>query len=415
MPNNPKYIRNLDPNEASIDLFDDIGLEGISGQDFANEIKMLNSFGVTDIHVNINSRGGSVIEGFSIFSAMQNSDATIHVHIVGVAASMAGIIALAGDTIDIVDFGTIMIHAPSGSDSPDPEEQKGIDAMNSALRVILLKRTGSSAAEVDALMVGDNYLDAKQAKSAGFVDEIISSKHRKKDKERMALGNIAAMLDKSNPQDDGILKKWMAKITIAIEELKGNKNIPKTTDKITDMKQLAILLGLSAEASEQAIVDSVQKLMNDSETSASDLVTAKSDLKTANETIETQKTKLTEFEASVKKVEDAQVESEIDRAIEDGKFDKKDKDALVKAFAGNIGGLKLVVDSKAGSAVTITNRLNKTNASVVTLTDDQKNMTYRDWEKKDPKGLKTLTASDPDYVNGLYLLEYDMDMPKATA
>src|SRR3972149_5396231 len=92
----PKYIQNVGKEEADIYLFDEIGNGGINGQDFANEIQMLNDFGVTLINVHINSPGGGIIEGYSIFAAIINSKAEVHTHIVGVAASMAGIIAMAG-------------------------------------------------------------------------------------------------------------------------------------------------------------------------------------------------------------------------------------------------------------------------------------------------------------------------------
>ena len=86
---NPKYIKNLTEDSADINIFDEIGEDRIDGGVFARDIQMLNDFGVKTINVHINSPGGNVIHGFSIFSALRNSKATIITHIEGVAASMA--------------------------------------------------------------------------------------------------------------------------------------------------------------------------------------------------------------------------------------------------------------------------------------------------------------------------------------
>jgi len=108
----PQFIKNVTKDAAEINLFDEVGEDGISGQRFADEMQMLVDFGVKEINININSPGGSIMDGFSIFHAITNSKATVNTNIVGVAASMAGIFALAGDHVTIVDFGKIMIHDP---------------------------------------------------------------------------------------------------------------------------------------------------------------------------------------------------------------------------------------------------------------------------------------------------------------
>ena len=122
----PLHIQNLSREEAHINLFSEIGGDGIQGQSFANEIQLLNEFGVETINVHINSGGGSVIEGLSIFSAIKNSEAHVNVFIEGIAASMAGVIAMAGDRIHMTDFSQIMIHNPhtGGEDSEDEKNVK---------------------------------------------------------------------------------------------------------------------------------------------------------------------------------------------------------------------------------------------------------------------------------------------------
>ena len=157
----PQFIKNVSKDVAEINLFDEIGMGGISGQQFADEIQMLNDFGVKEIHININSPGGSIIEGFSIFSAIMNSEAEVHTHIVGIAASMAGVIAMAGVKITMVDFGKLMIHNPSGSKDPDEKEQNALDSLKDSLLVIFKNRTNKSKAELSDIMDSETWLNPK--------------------------------------------------------------------------------------------------------------------------------------------------------------------------------------------------------------------------------------------------------------
>ena len=197
----PKYITNVSKDKAEINLFDEIGNGGISGQAFADEIQMLNDFGVKEIHVNINSPGGSIIEGFSIFSAILNSEAKVHTHIVGIAASMAGVIAMAGHTITMVDFGKLMIHNPSGSSDPDNKEQNALDSLKDSLLVIFKNRTNKSKTELSDIMDNETWLNAKDALSGGFIDEIVNDMHlRKKVRKRQAVAEIVNILDFNNGQ-----------------------------------------------------------------------------------------------------------------------------------------------------------------------------------------------------------------------
>ncbi|KKN24458.1 hypothetical protein LCGC14_0894830, partial [marine sediment metagenome] len=153
----PKYIRNVTKEGADIFLFDDIGMGGISGQEFANEIKMLNEFGVKQIDIHINSGGGDVIEGFSIFSAMTNSEAIIHTINEGIAGSMGGIILLGGDKISMFDFAKVMVHNVSGSETPNENEQKAIDALQNSLITILTNRTDKSKTEITDMMNAETW------------------------------------------------------------------------------------------------------------------------------------------------------------------------------------------------------------------------------------------------------------------
>ena len=68
---------------------------------------------VNEINVHINSGGGSIINGLSLFSALIDSDRTVNTYNDGMALSMGGVILMAGDKIRIKDTAVFMIHEPS--------------------------------------------------------------------------------------------------------------------------------------------------------------------------------------------------------------------------------------------------------------------------------------------------------------
>ena len=111
MSKEPKYIKNINGDIAEINLFDEIGELGITGQGFADEMKALNELGVKTIIIHNAGPGGSVMHGLAIFTSILNSTAETHMIIEGVAASMHGIIALAADKISMFEHGRLMVHA----------------------------------------------------------------------------------------------------------------------------------------------------------------------------------------------------------------------------------------------------------------------------------------------------------------
>jgi len=410
-------IVNINREEADVTIFDEIGGFGVSGQAFADEIQQLNDFGVKKITVHINSFGGAVIDGFSIFSAMRNSNAEINVIIEGIAASMAGIVALAGDTIAIVDFGSIMVHGPSGSSDPDENEQNMLDQISDQLAIILVNRTNKTKSEITEILNSDKdtLLDAKEALAEGFVDEIIETKdnkHLKRERrKRMAANEIAAVL-KTDEKPTFSLDKIKELITKAVEAATPKKSTEQNTDhntKITNMKQLlASLLGLQAEASDTAFVNAVKDIFEQKEKLEKELSQAGTDLKTANDTIKTHEDKIKEFEGSIAKSEEEEIKQLVEQAHTDGKIDKKQIEPMIEANAGNVKGLRATLGGLKNPALTITDQLSgKSGGSEVVMNDERKAWGWRKWEESDPKGFAALKLSSPEYMNELHKKEYN--------
>lgn len=373
----PKYIRNVTEKGADIFLFDDIGMGGISGQEFANEIKMLNDFGVEQIDIHINSGGGDVIEGFSIFAAMTNSKAIIHTINEGIAGSMGGIILLGGDKISMVDFSKVMVHNVSGSENPDENEQKAIDALQDSLVTILTNRTNKTKSEITEMMNVETWLNAKEALAAGFIDEIISSKHKEKKIKRQSKLEIVNIL-----------------------------NLNKTPEK---MKNLCKYLDLSEDASESAILDAVRKINDDLTDVTGELATKDSELVKATETIDNQKATIKSFEDKQTELNETLVDETIDKAEKDGLIDEKDKEEIKKEFKNNLTGLKLIVGKLKTPAQIISNQL-KAGDGNSEIPEDRKNWGLRKWEEEDSKGVEEIRTNNFELYKKMYKAEYSIEL-----
>ncbi|WP_237220754.1 head maturation protease, ClpP-related, partial [Salmonella enterica] len=97
---------------ATVTLYDEIGAFGITARDFAEELSTLGRVSQIDLH--IHSPGGDVFEGLAIYNLLKNHQARIVVTVDGVAASMASVIAMAGDRVRMPENAMMMIHRPRG-------------------------------------------------------------------------------------------------------------------------------------------------------------------------------------------------------------------------------------------------------------------------------------------------------------
>lgn len=163
------------PNAAEISIYDQIGMWGVTAKQFIGDLKALGD--VKDITLSINSPGGSVFDGLTIYNALRASGANVTVKVMGIAASIASIIAMAGKKIIMPENAFMMIHNPLNAiygTADDMREMADIlDKVGSSLVATYVARTGKSEEEVKALMDAETYMTAAEAKELGFADEVI--------------------------------------------------------------------------------------------------------------------------------------------------------------------------------------------------------------------------------------------------
>ena len=159
---------------AEIDIFDSIGEYGVTAKDFSAQLKAIPSG--RDITVRINSPGGSVFDGWAIFNMLAERRDRVTAKIIGVAASMASIVALAAKRVVAASNATIMIHNPAaitiGESSDMRETADMLDKMRGPLVRAYMTKTGKSEQAVEAAMDATTWFTAQEAKDWGLVDEI---------------------------------------------------------------------------------------------------------------------------------------------------------------------------------------------------------------------------------------------------
>lgn len=165
-----------DPADATISIYDVIGEdwwtgEGVTAKRVAGALRAIGQKAVT---VSINSPGGDMFEGLAIYNILREHPAEVTVRIMGMAASAASIIAMAGDRIDM-GLGTMfMIHNSWGGvvgNHHDMREAADLFAeFDAAMADIYAARSGQEVAEIRALMDSETWMRFEQAQELGFAD-----------------------------------------------------------------------------------------------------------------------------------------------------------------------------------------------------------------------------------------------------
>lgn len=168
---------------AEVLIYGDIGEDPWGGESVSalDMVRALADLDVDTITARVNSYGGSVSDGLAIYNALQRHPAHVTTAIDGVAVSIASLIAMAGDTVQMAQNGRLMIHAPWGllmGNAADAREFADVlDGYAKSMAPSYAAKTGQPVDEVAALLLDgkDHWYSADEALAAGFVDEITGS------------------------------------------------------------------------------------------------------------------------------------------------------------------------------------------------------------------------------------------------
>lgn len=201
---------------------------GIDGSLFQQELLQLDSMGKKRIQVWINSPGGVVLDGYNIFNAILKSNTPVDTYNVGIAASIAGVIFMAGRKRIMADYSSLMIHPPHGGD-----DRKQMDAIGGSLTTMLAAKSNCSEVDVKYLMDRTTWLNAAECFAKGFCTDIeITADSNKK---RM-------------PLTTNVMEMW--KVANSINNFKNNNS--------NSMTKITMKLGLNDAATEDNVITAIK-------------------------------------------------------------------------------------------------------------------------------------------------------------
>lgn len=171
--------RSARKDTAEVLIYGDIGeswdAESVTAAQFVRDLQALDAPNLT---VRINSFGGSVPDGLAIFNALRRYPGTVAVHVDGLAASIASLIAMAGDTVSMAENAQLMIHAPwSGAVGNAADLRATADMLDRFAQAMVSCYARLPAEQAQALLTDgeDHWFTATEALAAGLVDEITAA------------------------------------------------------------------------------------------------------------------------------------------------------------------------------------------------------------------------------------------------
>ena len=160
---------------AEISIYDEIGFWGVSAASFAQDLKSCGN-NLKQINLHIHSPGGDVFDGIAIYNLLKNHPANVTVYIDGLAASMASVIAMAGNEVIMPENAMMMIHKPWGIQGGDAEDMRKyadlLDKVENTLIPAYATKTGKTPEELAEMLSAETWLNGKECVEQGFADKL---------------------------------------------------------------------------------------------------------------------------------------------------------------------------------------------------------------------------------------------------
>ncbi|NCU40857.1 hypothetical protein EOL73_03820 [Candidatus Saccharibacteria bacterium] len=223
----------------------------------------LKQFEGRDLTVVINSGGGDVFAGLAIYDALTNLNANITVRISGLAASIASVVAMAGDKIIMSPGSMMMIHKPWVMAAGDANElAKSIEVLNGIEKSIVpiyVNRSGLTEERVRELLEAETWMSADEAVELGFADEAVEAKTKLSDAINAAFnGKLAFQM---------AVKQPLADLAAKLEQEVEATDVTDTTEKAgTDDVEQSTSDDTAPEVKAQAETDDTTEVEEVTET-----------------------------------------------------------------------------------------------------------------------------------------------------
>jgi ATP-dependent protease ClpP protease subunit len=161
-------------------LYDVLGVDVLGGIAARQVVEDLAALGTAEaLDVRVNSPGGDVFEGIAVYNALVRFPGKVTVHVDGLAASIASLVALAGDRTFVAENAMLMVHRPWTAvvgDAEDMRQQAAIlDKAWTAMLATYARGTGRRAESLAQKVEGASgewWMTAEEAIAAGFADAV---------------------------------------------------------------------------------------------------------------------------------------------------------------------------------------------------------------------------------------------------
>ena len=293
-------------------LYGEIGGKEVSAEQVVSEMAWLaNEFPLIDVH--INSKGGEVFAGIAIFNALKECPSMVNIYVDGLAASIAGVIALCGKPLHMSRYSRLMLHSVSGACAGGARDMREcadlIEGLEGTLADMISRKCGMPSEEVKKTFFDgkEHWFTADEAARIGLCDDIYD------------LQGVETL--GVSPTDEQIYQ-FVNKL---------NTKSPKTNkmefiDKIKGLEQFKDL------QTEDAIVAKVQSLTNEA---------AK---------VEALQARIDQLEAENKASKDAAVDAFLNQAVSDGRIKADQKESYRKLMDADKATTEALINSMPKAA-----------------------------------------------------------------
>lgn len=168
-------------NTAKLTIYGDIGQslwsESVTARDVENALKDVQA---KELHVHINSYGGDAFDGIAIYNQLRDHGAKVTVHVDGIAASAASIIAMAGDEIVMGVGAMLMIHQAwtmgYGNKTDLQKVVNSLEGLDKSITDVYMSRFKGEQAEIQTMMKNETWFTADEAVDIGLADKAEKAK-----------------------------------------------------------------------------------------------------------------------------------------------------------------------------------------------------------------------------------------------
>ena len=234
---------------TDIHIYDEIGVHGITAKSFLEDLRGLKG---KDITVHINSTGGDVFQGQAIYTALKNYSGKVTVKIEGLAASMATIIALAADKVEMTSNSLFMIHSPMsnvfGNKAQMRKQINALEKVETTMLSVYKAKTNISEEEIEQMMAHETWLSAHEALELGFVDEVLgavkvvakyslSGYHNKTPEQILNTLNIDNLTEKKSTMSEDLKTWFVGQVSELKEMITGKAEEPIAQEVVAEVAE----------------------------------------------------------------------------------------------------------------------------------------------------------------------------------